>query len=338
MSIISCLFQFQWAFAWYQKYFMKQEKDSSINLITPFTEIKRDKKTLFPFPYKEISFHSSGWMQIFQFGVAKYIQTHYSTKDCIFTGTSGGALVACTLCCDIDPELIKEIITKGRKSHWNVFRNCLFANETIDTILPKTCLEQVQNRLVVACSKVNGFGLDTKHFQNFKSYEDVANTLKAAVHIPLLDGCFPVQVDSEWIYDGMFTDTHPQTRNSCLKVTWDMNCQCGCTKKQTNNTIVADVVIPFDWCIFPPNDTILLALYEHGYYQAKKFFAKNKTMEWTTEDILNADSHKKRIEKHLKDKWDHYYISKNTAYISRGIFLFLFCVGLANQMETIFQK
>ena len=52
------------------------------------------------FPYEEISFSASGWLYIFQLGVLHYLQQHFDMKHVKVYGTSGGAIVGCSLCCN----------------------------------------------------------------------------------------------------------------------------------------------------------------------------------------------------------------------------------------------
>ncbi len=53
------------------------------------------------FPYKEISFRASGWMVVFYLGIVKYMKEKYKIKNLQLTGSSGGAVAACALLCDV---------------------------------------------------------------------------------------------------------------------------------------------------------------------------------------------------------------------------------------------
>ena len=226
-----------------------------------------------PFPFTGISFHASGWMQIYQGGVAKYIQENYKLDTCKMVGTSGGALIACTLCCDIPMDLAFNEMIGVRKinKHNNVFQMCPHTKEVIKKMLPLNCIELIQDRLTIVCSKLDNTNVEPLYKRTFGTYIDVMNYLNATVHIPIFDGIFPQTTDNELLYDGMLTDSHSGILDPCLKVTWDSKCYCGCTLD--GNTIFPDIEIPLSWCVFPPDERILELLYFHGYYSAQKYFS-----------------------------------------------------------------
>jgi len=225
-----------------------------------------------PFPFTGISFHASGWMQIYQGGVAKYIQEKYNLDKCNMVGTSGGALIACTLCCNIPMDLAFDEMIGVRKinKHNNVFQMCPHTKDVIKKMLPLNCIELIQDRLTIVCSKIDFTNVVPVHKSTFGTYTDVLNYLNATVHIPIFDGIFPQTTDNQLLYDGMLTDSHSGILDPCLKVTWDSKCYCGCTLD--NNTIFPDIDIPLSWCAFPPDERILELLYYHGYYTAHKYF------------------------------------------------------------------
>jgi len=261
-------------------------------------------------PFSEISFHSSGWMKIFEYGVSKYIQENYDTTDSEMIGTSAGALVACSLCCDIPIDIIYNEIIETRNKSSNPFSMCKNAKQSIKKFLPKNCVELIKNRLTIVCCKLTANGFVRKAYQNFKTYTEVVKYLNATVHLPILDGILP----EDGLYDGMFIDSHPQKQESCLKITWDKKCYCGCTKQ--NNSIFPDVQIPVHWLLIPPNEYILSLLYEHGYYCAKKYFLKNSN----EDDILNN-----QIILELNQKIESNNVNC-IIYFIRGSLLFISCL------------
>ena len=301
----------------------------------PFVVVKSkpEKKTSFIFPIPteviaktklscgELSFASSGWMQIFQCGVAKYIQENYEYEDCHMVGTSGGALIACALCCDISMDTIFGEMIKTRKIYNNnIFMMCDYTKINIKKMLPKTCIELINNRLTIVCSKFKDFSFTPMYKNAFATYEDVVKYLYATIHIPIMDGCLPHEVDGQLLYDGLLTDSHPQISADCIHVNWDRTCN----KKQN---IIPEIAIPVHWCIFPPDERILHLLYCHGYYQAQIFFQKKDSPEnVNAENILSELK-----EEMIRDKRTQELISI-TIYVIKGGFIFCGCFLISNMV------
>jgi hypothetical protein len=148
--------------------------------------------------------------------------------------------------------------------------------------------------------------------------------LKAAIHIPIIDGLIPEIVDNEIVLDGMFTDPHPQLCESCLKITWDKKCSCGCYIN-IDHTIKADIDIPFQWCIFPPDADTLKLLYLHGYYQAKLFFHKKTKEEFTEKEIMQSQIIQEQLQHKCLHTWDYFYMCKNILYLIKGVVIYVIC-------------
>jgi hypothetical protein len=316
MFYVIGILQTKWCFELLQKNISKipfgvgKNNENKIEFKKTETIVSKTSKPKLPF--SEISFHSSGWMKIFEYGVTKYIQENYDTSCSEIIGTSAGALVACTLCCDIPIDVIYDEIIATRNRSSNPFFMCKNAKRCIQKFLPKNCIELINNRLTIICSGFTKKGLVRKEYRHFKTYTDVLLYLNATVHLPFLDGILPEGEDL--LYDGMMTDSHPQTHESCLKITWDKTCYCGCTK--TKNSIFPDIQIPDQWLFLPPNEYTLSLLYQHGYYCAKRYFLKN-TIE---DDDLN-----KEIVLSLMKTIENNNIN-NTLYLFKGSFLFAMCI------------
>lgn len=273
-------------------------------------------------PFSGISFSASGWMQIFQGGVAKYIQENYNLDDCKMVGTSGGALVACTLCCDLPMDLAcNEILGVRKKNrHNNVFLMCDHTKQVVKKLLPLNCIELIKNRLTIVCSKVENMNLVPAYASSFASYTEVLDYLCAAVHIPLFDGVLPQIMDNQHLYDGMMTDSHSDILfEPCLKVTWDTTCYCGCTKQ--DNTIFPEMKIPYLWCFFPPDERILELLYYHGYYSAQKFFKRLTSKE----DMMLSENITREIKDELQRQNSNHAILQGSVLIGG-------CLGVLHTM------
>ena len=309
MFFMITLLQSKWCMELLQKsvskipygYFSKNKKKSFTTIPTIHALCKT------PVPFSEISFHSSGWMQIFQCGVSKYIQENMKYDECKLVGTSGGALIACSLCCDLPMDDIFDEMIKTRKIYNNnIFKMCHYTKKIIEKMLPEKCIDLIKKRLTIVCSKLEDYDFIPLYMDNFHTYTDVLKYLHATIHVPIIDGCTPYEIDNLMLYDGMMSDSHPQLTDNCLHVTWD-------NSGSRENAIVPEFEIPHYWCALPPDENTLKLLYFHGYYQAKKFFTKG-------ESTTNAAE---TINSELREK-----IKQNTdllIYILKGGFLFFGC-------------
>lgn len=222
------------------------------------------------FPFKEISFRASGWMIIFYLGVVKYIKEKYKIKNLQLTGSSGGAVAACALLCDVELEEVIEFLIENNPKT-NIFGICRLIKGGIDKYVISHISNKKINRntLNIACTVIEGNTYRTHFFNKFNSVNDICNYLKGSVHIPVIGGIIPYRYNNFNIYDSIITDSHPHITNDYLKVSWNKSCDCGCAKSL--NIIRPYNNIPLSWCMSPPTG-IIHPLYMHGYYQAKLFF------------------------------------------------------------------
>ena len=103
-------------------------------------KIKKKKKIKKNFPYNEISFRASGWMLVFYFGVIKYIKEKYKIKNINLTGSSGGAISACLLLCDVDIDKLINLLDMDRSNNTiHMFNLCNYVKKNI-AILKNRCL------------------------------------------------------------------------------------------------------------------------------------------------------------------------------------------------------
>jgi hypothetical protein len=311
----------------YSPFCVKSENDPDKNEMTEHKQ---------KFPFSELSFHSSGWMNCFQYGVSKYIQDNYDISECKMIGTSAGALVACTLCCDIPIEKIYNEINKFRKISGNPFFMCHYAKQSIHTFLPDNCIELINDRLTIVCSGLEKNGFVPKKYNHFTTKQGISQYLNATIHIPVIDGILPDMVGGDLLYDGVFVDSHPQLSgsisSSCLKITWDKTCYCGCTK--TQNTIFPEMEFPFYWIGLPPDDRCLSLLYYHGYYCAKTFFSKKNDEKMTDMDVEKSQNIILELNAIIRKTNQNYITIQNRTYLFKGCFLFLSCLYLSQYITT----
>ena len=222
------------------------------------------------FPYKEISFRASGWMIVFYLGIVKYIKENYKIKNLQLTGSSGGAIAACSLLCDINLDEIILYLIKY-KPYSNIFNICNITKGGIDNYIINNINNKKINRntLNIACTIIDGNKCKTHIFNNFESVTDICEYLKGSVHIPFFGGIIPYQYNNYIMYDSIITDSHPHITNDCLNISWNKHCNCGCEK--TLDVIRPYTDLPVTWCMTPPKN-VIHNLYLHGYSQAKLFF------------------------------------------------------------------
>ena len=146
------------------------------------------------------SFDSSGWMYVYHLGAAQYLQQHVLPRlpedRCAFSGSSGGALVACSLCCGVDvEELTRFVIACQPECEFNPWRMLPCAQEAIDIFLPEGSHIAACNRLRVLVTRIElklGRSLiRPQAVSAFASHEELGQTLRASCHIPLLGGILP---------------------------------------------------------------------------------------------------------------------------------------------------
>ncbi len=237
----------------------------------------KSKKIKKRFPYNEISFRASGWMLVFYFGVIKYIKETYKIKNLNLTGSSGGAVSACLLLCDVDIDDIIKILDMNRSNNTiHMFNLCNYVKTNIEVYTSKISNNKLKNnKLNIACTKIttniDKFGYNTYFFNNnhFNTITDISNYLKASCHIPIFGGIIPFYYNDHFLYDSILTNSHPHITEKPLKISWSNGCECGCDN--IKDVIRPSFNIPLSFCLDIP-DRMISDLYKHGYYQAKLFF------------------------------------------------------------------
>ena len=105
------------------------------------------------------SFDSSGWLYVYHLGAAHYIQTqlmpHLPEDELSFSGSSGGALVACALCTGISiEELARYVIDRYPECRFNPWRMLPCAESAMERFLPEDAALLAEGRLRVLLTRV----------------------------------------------------------------------------------------------------------------------------------------------------------------------------------------
>jgi len=226
------------------------------------------------FPYEEISFSASGWLYIFQLGVLHYLQQHFDMKHVKVYGTSGGAIVGCSLCCQYDNLRLASEVIKAKQIQSDNFRKMIeIAHNGCDRICPNDAHKMCNKRLTIFCSEIyKGVLLKSINYNSYNKRQDVVNVLKATCCLPFFNGKMSYLYDNKWLIDGVFTCAHYNNKNdNCLMVSHRRNCRCGCYKSP-KRTIMPEFDIPRRFSIFPVSEEFLKLLFYHGYTVAVKHF------------------------------------------------------------------
>jgi len=222
------------------------------------------------------SFDSSCWLFIYHFGVAKWLQDHVRVTPADFSGSSGGALVAAVLACDLDPEDAKNLaLADFRRCQRNPFHMFRVGEHVLDHYLRDTTLhERCSGHLRVLLTKVSSSPplLQAEVASVFKSWHELFSCLRASMHVPLAAGILPYPIAGRgWYFDGLVW--------AALFVPWRAFSEddvivrvsaCGFPNAQ----IGPRVPFPVWWLIVPPSAEVLHAMFWMGYRDAGRYFSQ----------------------------------------------------------------
>uniref|UniRef100_A0A7S2X7T1 PNPLA domain-containing protein n=1 Tax=Lotharella oceanica TaxID=641309 RepID=A0A7S2X7T1_9EUKA len=253
------------------------------NLLVLFTdfhhqEIKGLKKDRQQIKRRRLvfSFDSSGWFYVYHYGVAKYLQAHVlphlQKEQTAFSGSSGGALVAASLCADLSiDELVKHVISCQPRCEFNPWQMLPCAEEAMHRFRRPDFYKSFSGRLSVLVTRIE-FKLPFvmgEAVSDFRGVEDSIKMLRASCHVPLLGGVCPYKARGRWYYDGFFWPSffvpwrQFDSRDTVMKVS-----AIGTLGAQ----ITPSIMIPIWWMAFPPKEQVLWGMFQLGYADAARFF------------------------------------------------------------------
>jgi len=240
------------------------------------------------------SFDSSGWLYLYHLGVAYYIQKkllpHLPDDRLAFSGSSGGALVACALCTKMSiADLAVHVVDTQPECKYNPWRMLPCAEAAMTRFLPDDAAEQAQGRLRVLLTRVQltwmGFPLVwPEAVSSFCSKAKLMQVLRATCHIPILGGLLPFRIDPDGkeadgaasdrhegggYYDGLFWPSVLYTwrafhaSDTLIKVSglgWP------------TAHIAMQIPVPPHWVVLPPSQRMLWRLFASGYHDAARFW------------------------------------------------------------------
>lgn len=224
------------------------------------------------------SFDSSGWCYFYHFGVALWIQENFKTEiargDLQFSGSSGGALVACSLAAGLDiPAVVDSVLhrtwLRARHQPWHIPDEVGIA---LEQHLKKNVHQQISNRLQVLATRAvpRPPFLMGEVISDFKSKAHVIDALQASSHMPLIFG-FGHCMNGARYFDGLLWP-------NCF-VPWRSFAPsqrvCRVSAFSAPGSDIGPrwhAMPPFWWPVFPPSQEALEGLMWAGYRDIAAIF------------------------------------------------------------------
>lgn len=240
------------------------------------------------------SFDSSGWLYLYHLGVAYYIQNellpHLPDDRLAFSGSSGGALVACALCTKISiADLAVHIVDQQPECKYNPWRMLPCAEAAMTRFLPDDAAEMAQGRLRVLLTRVQLGWMQPlvwpEAISSFCSKAKLMQVLRATCHIPVLGGVLPFRIDpdSEEAADGAASDRHEGGGYydglfwPSVLYTWRAFHASDTLIKVSGigwptAHIAMQIPLPPHWVVLPPSQRMLWRLFASGYHDTARFW------------------------------------------------------------------
>ena len=253
--------------------------------VGPSETSSSERKTTF-------SFDSSGWLYVYHLGAARYLQQHIlphlPPESVAFSGSSGGALVAASLCTGLDVEALTQFVIDCQpECEFNPWRMLPCAEEALRLYLPDRAHERAQNRLRVLVTRIElrwrRWFVRPEALCTFHDHAELSQALRASCHIPVLGGLRPYSVQRAdgtsrgAFYDGLFWPSMMymwrafDASDAVLKVSglgWP------------TAHIRLPLPVPPHWIVLPPSQRTLWRLYAAGYDDTAQFFAREDAQRW----------------------------------------------------------
>jgi len=223
------------------------------------------------------SFDSCGWLYCYHFGVAACLREHLQVDSdkqlppgVTFSGSSGGALVACVLATGVD---IHSVFDTVLQQHEDCRRNPLNMFKAVEIALRhfnyKGAHKVLKQRLRVLVTRVTFMWpfVMGEVIDDFPNDEVSIDIMAASCHVPLLAGIFPKRVGGKMYYDGMaWTSALVPWRgprgSRVVKI----------TARSAPLHHVQSPMMPLWWAVFPPSKDVLRGMFWRGYRDMAEWF------------------------------------------------------------------
>lgn len=225
-----------------------------------------------------LCFDSSGWLYLYHFGVAKYLQQHcdLSSPDIKYFGSSAGSLVAAVLLLGIDiDEVVEQVLSHIECCQANPFHMIKAVEDTIEALTPDDAHLQCSNRLFISLTNLSWRNASA---WVFTSRTHLLQCLRASCHIPLIGGILPYHIQSHlddeevgqvsgYFYDGGFSERVPDPEVLLPGLPSVRVSARGLLEADIRN----DMELPWSWAVLPPDKPALMHLFHLGYQHAHDF-------------------------------------------------------------------
>eukprot|EP00927_Polykrikos_kofoidii_P061747 TRINITY_DN56582_c0_g1_i1.p1 TRINITY_DN56582_c0_g1~~TRINITY_DN56582_c0_g1_i1.p1 ORF type:complete len:732 (+),score=106.26 TRINITY_DN56582_c0_g1_i1:161-2197(+) len=229
------------------------------------------------------SFDSAGWLYIYQFGVACWLQDHLMPditqenansddfpEDLGFSGSSGGALTALLLASATPVrEVFEHVLAQRDECSKNPRMMPVRVREALRKYQYPEAPKALTQRLRILVTRVL---LRPPFFMGevvdeFPDNETATQWLLASCHVPIALGIMPFRVDGKGYYDGGMW--------SSLLVPWRGGQGDSVVKVSGIGSPTSDIgppLLPPWWAILPPSERVLRGLFWRGYGDAARWF------------------------------------------------------------------
>mmetsp|Transcript_1760 Transcript_1760/g.4120 ORF Transcript_1760/g.4120 Transcript_1760/m.4120 type:complete len:472 (+) Transcript_1760:220-1635(+) len=205
----------------------------------------------------EFGFSASGWLMMWELGVAYSLQRHgVSESDAKFAGSSGGAAVSAALALGVDAKLVADYMVRCC-AHWysNPLRNMWKMREYAESCLERCLSESSHEHEGLTSGRLNVQvtllpSVRGKLINKFASKEELLNAVRASCTMSPVAG-MPFQyvsadkdIDGAWVFDGGLTAVIPVLSEDTITV---------CPVYFMDADIKPSRFVPIHWAVFPPS-------------------------------------------------------------------------------------
>jgi hypothetical protein len=109
-------------------------------------------------PIGHVSLSACGWLYMFHAGVVAYLQDNWDPKNVRVYGTSAGAIVGCSLCCDFPTRRLGEEIVRAhhvKRAEHDFLLMVPLAERATDDLCPHDAHSRCTDRLTVCSARAS---------------------------------------------------------------------------------------------------------------------------------------------------------------------------------------
>lgn len=214
------------------------------------------------------SFAAAGWLKLYLFGVASYLQDVGLDKKTKFVGSSAGSLTAAGLVLGVDFRAVRDYALECvEKTHGNItaaFRLHNMVDNCLNMMVDEKAHERLNGRLEVSVTALPFCA--NRRYKHFTSAEDFRAALLASCRMAPIAG-LPFRYRGEYIFDGGLSDFQPMIDEHTITVS---------PLFFANADIRPSRYVPPWWSMYPPRKEDFEWLFDLGYHDAKQWAKKSQ--------------------------------------------------------------